>query len=205
MGRFNGADPHTGEIPGPRAADPVSFMKMAYSSVGLDPNDIPAATHWPSVSAAKAGHEWEQLRKWVERLQQRFEFLDGHVIPACWWRHNGHVEALVALRDHERVSYGDLAPATGPVEWLRALRDVAALLRSWTGELACGPGHRPAIDATRPFDAGEWDAHLRADVARREQANTNQPVDVASTGQVEGGSSVAVEVEPPARPDQEAP
>jgi len=52
------------------------------------------------------------------------------IIPAFWWRHNEHVEALVALRDHHHASFGDTAPATAPVDWFRALRDITVLLRS---------------------------------------------------------------------------
>jgi hypothetical protein len=60
-------------------------------------DDIPSATHWPSLPAGRAAGEWRSLRAWVAALQARFAHLDHHVIPACWWRHNEHVEALAAL------------------------------------------------------------------------------------------------------------
>ena len=90
----------------------------------------------------------------MEGLQQRFDHLDHHFIPACWWQHNEHVEALVALRDHEQVSFSEIAPATAPLDWFRALRDITTLLRAWTADLACDG----------------WDEHIAADIAKREQA-----------------------------------
>ena len=142
-------------------------MQMAYASAGVKPEDIPAATHWPSLDRKKAAQEWEQPRGWVEELRRRFEFLDHHVIPYCWWRHNGHVEALAALRDHERVSFTELAPATAPLDWLRALRDTAAVLRSWTADLACGSVHQEPTPHSPPFDQDEWHGHVDADLAAR--------------------------------------
>jgi hypothetical protein len=146
-------------------------MQLAYASAGVRPEDIPAATHWPSLHGEKAVQEWEQLRGWVEQLRHRFEFLDHHVIPYCWWRHNGHVEALAALRDHERVSFAELAPATAPMDWLRALRDTAVMLRSWTADLACGAVHQPPVTQPPECDQDEWQRHVEADVAARPQAN----------------------------------
>ena len=90
------------------------------------------------------------LRTWVERLMARFSHLDHHVIPRCWFLHNGHVEALAALRDQERVNYGETAPGTAGVDWHRAFRDVEARLREWTAQLACGATHEPrSVKLTR--------------------------------------------------------
>ncbi len=110
--------------------------------------DIPTPTHWPH-SRQPTPSEWEELRAWVEELCGRFAHLDHHVIPRCWWRHNEHVEALAALRDHERSSFSDTAPATAPLDWFRALRDIAALLRAWTAEPGCGATHQPPPAALR--------------------------------------------------------
>jgi hypothetical protein len=150
-------------------ADPEPILEaMGLRSAALPSlEDIPAATHWPSIPAGKAAREWQELREWVERLQQRFAHLDHHVIPPCWWRHNEHVEALAALRDHERVSYLASAPATAPVEWMRALRDIAALLRSWTGESPCGATHQESPARLRSSRLDGWDEHLAADVNHR--------------------------------------
>ncbi|MGH9074054.1 MAG: hypothetical protein ACRDZQ_08015 [Acidimicrobiales bacterium] len=84
--------------------------------------------------------------------------------------HNEHVEALVALRDHERSSFSDTAPATAPVDWFRALRDVAALLRAWTAEGGCGASHQAPPAVIRPVGTGEWDRFVEADVAARQAA-----------------------------------
>jgi hypothetical protein len=162
----------TGELLPPKASDAVTFMQLAYAAAGVKPEDIPAATHWPSLDRETAAQEWEKLRGWVDELRRRFEFLDHHVIPHCWWRHNGHVEALAALRDHERVSFADLAPATAPLDWLRGLRDTAAVLRSWTADLACGATHQPSISQSLTFDPDEWSRHVEADLASRPLAAT---------------------------------
>ena len=65
------------------------LMFGAYDDHGID--EIPGATHWPEVLAVEAAAQWEELRVWVEQLQERFSHLDHHVVPRCWWRHNEHV------------------------------------------------------------------------------------------------------------------
>jgi len=150
-------------------SDPFAAFMHPGEPVGYDETDIPAPTRWAAIPAEDAPQAWADLRAWVETLRDRFD-LDHHVLPACWWRHNPHVEALTALRDHEAASFLDTAPATAPVDWLRALRDVTALLRAWTGELGCDTTHRPAPapGATRAaFDEADWAAHVHADTARR--------------------------------------
>lgn len=132
-----------------------------------DLDEVARPTHWPSLDAVEAAAEWGELRSWVEELRARFSALDHHVVPRCWWRHNGHVEALVALRDHERASFSDGAAPNAPVEWLRALRDVSALLRAWTGELACGASHQETAARPLPVDEEDWRAALAQDLACR--------------------------------------
>jgi hypothetical protein len=145
-----------------------ALMLGAYDDQDLD--EIPGATHWPRVLAVDAAARWEELQAWVEELQQRFSNLDHHVIPRCWWRHNEHVEVLCALRDHERSSFAATAPATAPVDWFRALRDIIALLRAWTGELSCGATHQSQVTHFSPPPAAEWDPFVQADVeCRRER------------------------------------
>lgn len=92
------------------------------------------------------------------------------MIPRCWWRHNGHVEALAALRDHERISYSPTAPATAPMDWLRALRDTSALVGSWTADLACSATHQDPPARLRHNDQDAWETHVTGDVGRRRQA-----------------------------------
>ena len=132
--------------------------------------DVPAPTHWPSLPSADAPAEWNQLRAWVEQLQRRFAHLDHHVIPRCWWRHNDHVEALAALRDHERSSYAPTAPATAPADWFRALRDITALLKTRTADLGCGTAHTTPPTPLRPVDDRDWDRFVTTDMDRRADA-----------------------------------
>ncbi len=129
--------------------------------------DVPSPTYWPGLSAEEAAARWEDLRRWVEELCRRFPHLDHHVVPRCWWRHNEHVEALSALWDHERSSFSGTSPATAPLEWLRALRDMGALLRAWTAESGCGASHREPPARLRAFDGNDWERHVAADVDRR--------------------------------------
>lgn len=142
----------------------------AYDEFG----DVPAPTHWPSVPASDAAAEWEELTAWVEALQGRFAHLDHHVIPRCWWRHNEHVEALSALRDHERSSFSGTAPATAPLDWHRALRDVASLLKAWTAECGCGASHQDPPVPLRSPERSEWERHVQADVRHRKECEIDQ-------------------------------
>ena len=155
---------------GPEAGDHILEM-LGLRATGIpDLDDIPSATHWPSLPPENAELEWQELREWVEDLEERFPHLDHHAIPACWWQHNEHVEALAALRDHERVSYLPAAPATAPVEWMRALRDIEVLLRSWTAEYPCGAEHQePPVQLWRGRFEG-WEAHVAEDVRRRSES-----------------------------------
>jgi hypothetical protein len=148
-----------------------------------DFDDITGPLNWPKVPAADAVEAWEQLRRWVEQLLERFSHLDHHAIPMCWWRHNGHVEALAALRDHERMCYSDSSPPTAGVEWHRAFRDVESKLREWTATLSCGAAHDPRARPARVTDSQEWQAFVAADTKRRAepqpQAGDNQDTPVA--------------------------
>jgi hypothetical protein len=76
-------------------------------------------------------------------------------VPACWYRHNGLVELLSALRDHERACYTDTAAPTAAVTWMTAFRDIEARLRVWIAELRCGGDpryHDPTVHAVTPID-----------------------------------------------------
>jgi hypothetical protein len=81
----------------------------------------------PSLTAIEHEQVMEQLREWVAALVVRFD-IDARVIPPCWEHHNGMVEALSALRDHERDCYADNAPPSAAVDWLRAFREIEARL-----------------------------------------------------------------------------
>lgn len=166
---MTGRNEANGGTPGARHNPLDQIRHMIGVPLDDDFPDIPTPTYWPALPATDTADEWEQLRAWVENLCWRFAHLDHHVIPRCWWRHNEHVEALAALRDHERSSYSDTAPATAPLDWFRALRDIAALLRAWTAELGCATTHQNPAATLRAVDGGEWERFVEADVERRQQ------------------------------------
>lgn len=128
----------------------------------------PRPIHWPSLIPGEAAEEWDSLRQWVETLRVRFP----HAVrlPDCWWQHNDLVEALSALRDYERASYADIAPATGPVDWHRAFRDIEYRLEAWIKRLGCtaGRAHQPPPQPVDTKPEG-WADHVTADIRRRAQ------------------------------------
>jgi len=151
----------------------------AFDSDALDDDlaDIPAATSWLAITSTDARLAWDELLAWVTALQERFTHLDHHVVPHCWWRHNGHVELLVALRDHERSSFSTSAPATAPMDFFRAFRDATAMLRSFTAELSCARAHEEQTARPRPIATEEWESFVAADVARRQEREIESAVD----------------------------
>ena len=150
-----------------------ALTKLFETNELLDLGEITGPIHWPDLSAHEAALEWPALRTWVERLMARFSHLDHHVIPRCWFLHNGHVEALSALRDQERINYGETAPGTAGVDWHRAFRDVEARLREWTTQLACGATHEDRTHQVRSLDSDEWDHFVNGDVTDRENKAVN--------------------------------
>ena len=161
-----------GDRAGDRDAHPAgdrlsALAKLFQTDELLDIDEISGPLHWPNLAADEAAREWPSLRSWVERLMERFSHLDHHVIPHCWFLHNGHVEALAALRDQERINYGETAPGTAGVDWHRAFRDVEARLREWTAQLACGATHEPRTRQGHPTTSGEWVVFIEDDVERR--------------------------------------
>jgi hypothetical protein len=151
--------------PGGERVSPLATLFETDGSFDID--DIAGPMHWPSLLADEAAREWTDLRSWVERLMARFPHLDHHVIPRCWFLHNGHVEVLAALRDQERVNYGETASGTAGVDWHRAFRDIEARLREWTAQLACGAAHDARARQRQPPPSGEWDAFIEKDIERR--------------------------------------
>lgn len=92
--------------------------------------------------------------------------LDHHVIPHCWFKHPGHVEALAALRDDERVNYAEVAPGTAAVDWHRALQLTEARLRDWTSQILCAPTHESRTRQSQPIDPTEWEQFVTEDATR---------------------------------------
>ena len=85
-----------------------------------------------------------------EELVARFD-IDVRVIPPCWELHNGMLEVLSALRDHERASYADTASPTAAVDWLRALREVEARLHELASKTQCtAQAHRDSVARVWP-------------------------------------------------------
>lgn|GEM_PF-720624 len=150
-----------------------SELKVAMESyVGPPPlgdmtDEMPIGVYWPGIPPEDSPGRWRELREWVEGLQQRFEFIDHHVVPDCWWRHNQHVEALSALRNHEQASFSEMAPPTAAVDWFRALRDMAAMLKQWNGEGGCGREHENHMHRVMTVDENAWQRHVQADTDRR--------------------------------------
>ena len=144
-----------------------ALAKVLETNELLDIEEIAGPIYWPNLSADEIAREWPGLRSWVEGLMARFSHLDHHVIPRCWFLHNGHVEALLALRDQERINYGETAPGTAGVDWHRAFRDVEARLREWTAQLACGATHEHRTRQGHLMIPGEWEAFIEGDIERR--------------------------------------
>ena len=130
--------------------------------------------YWPAIPAADIEREFRDLRAWVQELLERFEHLDHKAIPPCWWRHNGHVEALQALRDHERMSYAESSPGQAATSWHREFQFVEARLREWTAYYGCAQDHRSASRQPRLIDEEAWEAHLRAERQRRQDRELSE-------------------------------
>jgi len=130
--------------------------------------ELAPPTYWPSLSREEAAEEWDYLRAWVEALVARYGHLSPEVIPPCWYRHPGHVEALAALADFQRACFGHSALPVDAVRWHRAFRDIEERLRAWTIASGCTPsdGHRnPGLPPV--VDDDEWVAFVAEDTAGR--------------------------------------
>jgi hypothetical protein len=151
--------------------DPSALLTQLFGGAGDFGEAAEASAppvHWPSLSADEIGDEMRALHEWVTRLQQRFREMVR--LPAGWHRHNGLVELLAALRDHERASYADTAAPTSALGWHMAFRDVEARLRAWVADLRCGGDinyHDETVhaanppDTTPPEDLAAWIGEAR--------------------------------------------
>jgi hypothetical protein len=155
-----------------READEAYGKRLLAELYGADgPPDLETFAgplHWAAIRAVDLAQELHELRSWVEELLERFPHLDHTVIPSCWWQHTSHIEALQALRDHERVSYADTSPGTAAVDWHRALLLIECRLRDWTAWCGCASGHRDPIRRLRLLEETEWQGHVLAEVERRQ-------------------------------------
>ncbi len=129
--------------------------------------EVTAPLYWSTLKPLDAEREWPALRAWVTGLRERYDELDFHFIPACWYQHPAIVSALQALRDHERVAYDPSSPASSGTDWHRAYRDITSQLRSFSGYLRCtNTEHFPS----RPVlaeDEEAWRTFVTDDVVRR--------------------------------------
>ena len=99
----------------------------------------------------------------VRTLVQRFG-IEPRVLPPCWEQHNGMVEALLALRDHERACYADSASPTAAVDWFRALREIEIRLADLAAQTQCTV-HEP------PPPVQEWATRRPLHDAAREESS----------------------------------
>jgi len=139
-----------------------------------EPLDLPEPTFWPDVPLADLADELASLRAWVEDLVRRYPHLDVHVVPPCWYRHPSHIEALVALRDHERVSFSITSPATSPAGWQVTLGQIEARLRVYTDSAGCLSAHREQISPLVPPSEDDWAAWVDAEVERSRQKSVEK-------------------------------
>jgi len=131
--------------------------------------DVSGPTHWPSLLPDDARQAWADLRDWVEHLVDRFA-LETRVVPPCWYRHNTLVEALSALRDHERMSFAPSASPTAAVDWFRALREIEHQLAEAGARTQCSVNeHRTDLPRTWPTDQTQWRAFVDTNLRDREQ------------------------------------
>jgi len=131
--------------------------------------DLQGPTHWPSLLPDDARQAWADLRDWVEHLIDRFG-LETRAAPPCWYQHNTLVEALSALRDHERISFAPSASPTAAVDWFRALREIEHRLNETCARTQCSVNeHRPDPPRTWRTDQSQWQTFVEDDVSDREQ------------------------------------
>jgi len=140
-------------------------------AAGFD--DMEGPSHWASLLPEEAGQAWSDLREWVERLVDRFG-LETRVVPPCWFRHNTLVEALSALRDHERISFAPTDSPTAAVDWFRALREIEHRLGQACARTQCSVNeHRPDPPRSWSTEQAQWQTFVQADVRHREQQLTD--------------------------------
>lgn len=143
---------------------------------GFDEPEGP--THWPSLLPDETRPAWADLRDWVESLVDRFA-LETRVVPPCWYQHNTLVEAMSALRDHERICFAPNASPSAALDWFRGLREIEHRMSEACARTQCSVNeHRDDPPRSWTTDQGQWQRFVDADVAEREQ----QVIDQALAG-----------------------
>src|SRR5579875_1233426 len=157
-------------VTGPAA---LNRLFAADGPADLDEGVFQGPLYWPRIPAVDIEAELRDLYVWVDGLLQRFEHLDHKVIPPCWWLHNGHVEALAALRDSEHSAYTDASPGGAGVSWHRDFQLIEARLRDWTALYGCTAKEHKARAIVKVSDAApgtpEWEAHVASERQMRER------------------------------------
>ena len=120
--------------------------------------------HLPSLSPQERARTLVELLGWVRALVQRFG-IEPRVLPPCWEQHNGIVEALLALRDHERACYAESASPTAAVDWFRALREIEVRLAELAAQTQC------TVHEHRPTPVQEWATRRPLHDAAREESS----------------------------------
>lgn len=158
---------------GAQGSAALNRLFAADGPADLDEGIFQGPLHWPEVPATDIDVELRDLYTWVQGLLERFEHLDHKVIPPCWWLHNGHVEALAALRDAERSAYTDASPGTAATSWHRDFQLIEARLREWTAAYGCTAKEHRARVTIKASGAGpgtpEWETHIAAERQLRER------------------------------------
>jgi hypothetical protein len=144
--------------------------RLSATDADADFDECDGPIYWPTRDRDQAEFDWPALAAWVDRLRARFPHMTAR-IPDCWYRHNDLVEALLALRDHERVSYSNTAPASAAVEWHRAFRDMEARWDTWIKRFTCTvPGRGHAAVELDPEEA--FAEFVQGDLPHRPTAKT---------------------------------
>jgi hypothetical protein len=149
-------------------------MTTSQDPFAAELGDLQGPTHWPSLLPDEASQAWAELRGWVEHLVDRFG-LETRAVPPCWYRHNTLVEALSALRDHERISFAPSASPTAAVDWFRALREIEHRLRETGARTQCSVNeHRPDPPRTWQTDQSQWRIFIEDDIRDRQRQIIHQ-------------------------------
>lgn len=141
--------------------------------------NVTAPLHWPKLTPLDAEREWPALRAWVTGLRERYDELDFHFIPACWYYHPAIVSALQALRDHERVAYDPSSPASAGTDWFRAYREITSQLRTFSGYLRCTTTEHFASRPIPTVDEEAWNEFVANDVAERRREAVARALDLS--------------------------
>jgi hypothetical protein len=168
----NGHAGPRGEAPESPVVAALTELTSRLSADGGDFDEFEGPIYWPTREREQAEFDWPALAAWVHRLRARFPHMTAR-IPDCWYRHNDLVEALLALRDHERVSYSSTAPASAAVEWHRAFRDMEARWDTWIKRFSCtvpGKGHATPDNDVHETDA-EFANFMKDDLSHRRTAS----------------------------------